>query len=78
MSKNQYTLGRYEGEYAILMEYGHEDNELSILKERVIAFANLGDRLSIQFDNIGNLKQVQVIKAKEDGKDTMVIEKEKV
>nr|WP_181350732.1 hypothetical protein [Thalassobacillus sp. CUG 92003] len=60
------------------MEYGHEDNELSILKERVIAFANLGDRLSIQFDNIGNLKQVQVIKAKEDGKDTMVIEKEKV
>ncbi|MGP4060837.1 hypothetical protein [Halobacillus sp. H74] len=58
---NHYRLDRYEGAYAILVEESEHNNELSVLKERLIAFVKPGDCLEIQFDTIGNLKHVAII-----------------
>ncbi|MFG6117062.1 hypothetical protein ACGTN9_18080 [Halobacillus sp. MO56] len=58
---NQYTLDRFEGFYAVLVEKGNEHNELMVLKERLIAFAKVGDTLAIDFDSIGNLRHVEII-----------------
>lgn len=58
---NQYTLDRFEGFYAVLVNKGNEHNELMVLKERLIAFAKVGDTLAIDFDSIGNLRHVEII-----------------
>ncbi|MFD1020723.1 hypothetical protein [Thalassobacillus hwangdonensis] len=60
-----FTLDRYEGGYAILIEEGVESNQLLVLQERLIEFAEAGDVLSIEFDVIGNLSQVKVLKKRE-------------
>ncbi len=56
---NKYKLDRFEGNYAILVQ--EDKNELSVLKERLIAFAKVGDLLAIDFDTIGNLKHVEIL-----------------
>ncbi|UOQ43797.1 DUF3006 domain-containing protein [Halobacillus salinarum] len=58
---NKYKLDRYEGAYAILIQEDNLNNELSVLKERLVAFAVPGDVLAIEFDSIGNFKQVERI-----------------
>ncbi|WP_173917262.1 hypothetical protein [Halobacillus sp. Marseille-Q1614] len=58
---NTYTLDRYEKDYAILVQQSLAKNEIMVLKERLIAFAQPGDILSIDFDQMGNLRQVEVI-----------------
>ncbi|MBN8236016.1 hypothetical protein JF544_12190 [Halobacillus kuroshimensis] len=58
---NQYRLDRYEGSYAILVEDSEFQNELYVLKERLIGFVKPGDCLEIEFDTIGNLKHVAII-----------------
>ncbi|WP_163529236.1 hypothetical protein [Halobacillus ihumii] len=64
---NKYKLDRYEGSYAILIQEDTNKSELLVLKERLIAFAEAGDLLSIDFDAMGNLKEVQVVE-KESGR----------
>ncbi|ASF38439.1 DUF3006 family protein [Halobacillus halophilus] len=58
---NNYKLDRFEGAYAILIQEDAHNNEISVLKERLIAFAKPGDFIKIDFDNIGNLKHVEII-----------------
>ncbi|WP_254901696.1 DUF3006 family protein [Thalassobacillus devorans] len=60
---NQYTLDRFEGLYAVLVDKGNKHNEMMVLKERLIAFAKEGDTLAIDFDSIGNLRHVEIIKS---------------
>ncbi|MFD2925105.1 hypothetical protein [Halobacillus naozhouensis] len=64
---NKYKLDRYEGAYAILIQEDTNKSELLVLKERLIAFAEAGDLLSIEFDTMGNLKEVQVVQGENDG-----------
>ncbi|MBM7553739.1 hypothetical protein [Thalassobacillus pellis] len=58
---NKYTLDRFEGLYAVLKEKENKSNELMVLKERLIAFAKIGDTVAIDFDEIGNLRKVEVV-----------------
>ncbi|UOR13377.1 hypothetical protein [Halobacillus amylolyticus] len=58
---NRYKLDRYDGSYAILVQEDAGKSEFLVLKERLIAFAKTGDTLAIDFDSIGNLKQVQIV-----------------
>ncbi|TGB03968.1 hypothetical protein [Halobacillus salinus] len=60
---NKYRLDRFEGTYAILIQEHPYHNELSVLKERLVAIAQPGDELYIDFDAIGNLKNIEVVKA---------------
>ena len=66
---NQYTLDRFEGLYAVLVDKGNEHNEMMVLKERLIAFAKEGDTLAIDFDSIGNLRHVEIIKSNNEESD---------
>lgn len=59
---NKYRLDRFEGSYAILIQEHPYPNELSVLKERLVAIAEPGDMIYIDFDTIGNLKNVEVVK----------------
>nr|WP_239534210.1 hypothetical protein [Thalassobacillus pellis] len=47
--------------YAVLKEKENKSNELMVLKERLIAFAKIGDTVAIDFDEIGNLRKVEVV-----------------
>ncbi|MBH0231174.1 DUF3006 domain-containing protein [Halobacillus yeomjeoni] len=58
---NKYRLDRFEGAYAILTQEEYEHSELSVLKERLVAFAKPGDMLLIDFDTMGNLKHVEIV-----------------
>lgn len=58
---NIYQLDRFEGNCAILIHQDEHQNELSILRDRLIAIAKPGDLLMIEFDSIGNLKTVEII-----------------
>ncbi|WP_082235026.1 hypothetical protein [Halobacillus massiliensis] len=66
---NTYVLERYENDYAILIQQSLANNEIMVLKERLIAFAQPGDLLSIDFDQMGNLRQVEVIARFEEDRD---------
>ncbi|WP_101846199.1 hypothetical protein [Halobacillus sp. Marseille-P3879] len=63
---NRYTLDRYEGIHAILIETDKEENELQVFKERLIEFAHPGDTIAIEFDHLGNLKHVEVVERHND------------
>lgn len=58
---NTYRLDRFEGTYAILIQEDAHHNELSVLKERLVAVAKPGDLLRIDFDAIGNLRNIKII-----------------
>ncbi|MFC7063893.1 hypothetical protein [Halobacillus seohaensis] len=58
---NTYTLNRYEGSHAILIQQDKMGNELMILKDRLIEFAKPGDIIAIDFDHTGNLREVKII-----------------
>ncbi|MFC7322889.1 hypothetical protein [Halobacillus campisalis] len=58
---NIYVLDRYEDTHAILIQKDLFSNEIMILKDRLIEFAKPGDTLSIDFDQMGNLRHVEII-----------------
>ncbi|MCP3029030.1 DUF3006 domain-containing protein [Halobacillus sp. A5] len=58
---NTYTLDRYEGTHAILIETDRLENKLMVFKERLIEFAQPGDIIAIDFDHMGNLRHVEVV-----------------
>ncbi|MFG6149771.1 hypothetical protein [Halobacillus sp. B23F22_1] len=65
---NTYTLDRYEGMNAILIETERVGNKLMVFKERLIEFAQPGDILAIDFDHLGNLRHVEIVRKQREHK----------
>ncbi|AKG05105.1 MULTISPECIES: hypothetical protein [Salimicrobium] len=57
---NRYKLARFQQEFAVLVQEREETDELLVLRERLEAFAVPGEFLYIDFDEVGNLKTVEV------------------
>ncbi|WP_347861336.1 hypothetical protein U0355_11860 [Salimicrobium sp. PL1-032A] len=57
---NRYKLDRFQQEFAVLFQEGAESEEVMVLRERLEAFVEPGDILYIEFDQLGNIRSVDV------------------
>ncbi|SIS48787.1 DUF3006 family protein [Salimicrobium flavidum] len=57
---NRYKLDRFQQEFAVLVQEMEETDELLVLRDRLEGFVNPGDVLYIDFDEVGNIKSVEV------------------
>ncbi|SDJ49141.1 hypothetical protein [Salimicrobium halophilum] len=57
---NRYKLDRFQQEFAVLVQEDAESDEVLVLRERLEAFVEPGETLYIDFDDLGNIRNVEV------------------
>jgi len=61
MKSSKFTLDRYDGEFAVLLEKGNESHQELIDRSKLESYAKEGDILDVEWNSDGTFKEASVL-----------------